>query len=163
MCWSAEENKNLLTEGKVCFGVIRNINTGASTQLSPNCSLCPEGSEDWTKWTRPNRHRQPLPPTTLRLSTDESCAVKDHLTITPVSVTQDQGGCREQEHWEGERIWYIASKVIWRYVWQWAVGLWNASCLHLHITLRHLNILVCNVLSMQSCFSWAKIHLSTQP
>lgn len=45
----------------------------------------------------------PLPPTVLRLSTYESCAAKDHLTITPVSMTQDQGGCSEKEQREGKK------------------------------------------------------------
>lgn len=46
-------------------------------------------------------NRCPLPPTGLRLSTYESRPAKDHLTITPVSVTQDQGGCWEKG--QGER------------------------------------------------------------
>ena len=49
-------------------------------------------------------NRWPLPPTALRLSTYERCAAKDHLTITPVSMTQDQGGCREKERWEGAKV-----------------------------------------------------------
>lgn len=46
----------------------------------------------------------PLPPAVLRLSTYEGCAAKDHLTITPVSMTQDQGGCREKERREGGKV-----------------------------------------------------------
>lgn len=57
---------------------------------------------DWADSTHLNRW--PLPPTALRLSTYESCAAKDHLTITPVSMTQDQGGCREKEQREGKKV-----------------------------------------------------------
>ena len=93
----------------------------------------------------------PPPHTSVRLSTYESCAAKDHLTITAVSVTQDQGGSREQKWWEGKSTWYIASQVIWSYVWQWAVGFWNVSRLHLHIASQHLNILVCKGLLSKKC------------
>lgn len=49
-------------------------------------------------------NRRPLPPTVFRLSTYESRAAKDHLTITPVSVAQDQGGCGEKEEREAKEI-----------------------------------------------------------
>lgn len=45
----------------------------------------------------------PLPPTGLRLSTYESCPAKDHLTITPISTTQDQEGAMRRKGRERAR------------------------------------------------------------
>lgn len=52
--------------------------------------------------THLNRWPSPLP---LRSSSPRMRAAqqKDHLTITPVSTTQDQGGCGEREADEGGR------------------------------------------------------------
>lgn len=41
--------------------------------------------------------RSPLCPAGLTLSIYESCSAKYHLTMTPISVTWDQGGCWEKE------------------------------------------------------------------
>lgn len=100
-CMRAGRKKNiifLLFAGEeACLRVIMNMNTDSTMQLSPNYWLRPEG---WEHWTRPTSTAVLSPPTGLRLSTYESRPAKDQLTIIPVSMTQDQGGCREKEQRE---------------------------------------------------------------
>lgn len=69
------------------------MNTDSNMQLSANYRQWPKG---WEGHTRLRLSRCPLPPTELRPSTCESRPPKERLTITPVSVTQDQGACREK-------------------------------------------------------------------
>lgn len=88
-----KRRRHVFAGGEVCFRVIMNMNTGSTMQLSANHCLCPKGREDHTRPTSTAVLSLPLgsDPPHMR-----AVQPKDHLTITPVSMTQDQGGCGEK-------------------------------------------------------------------
>lgn len=130
-----KKKRHLLAGGDACFRIIMNTNTGSTMQLSPNYWLCPEGWEDWTERTRPT--------STAGLS-HPLCLDSPHIGVVqqrtiwqlhPSAWRRSRRLQRERAERGRKSIWYIAGKVIWNNVWQWAVGFWNVPWVDLHILL----------------------------
>lgn len=114
------EKRHLLTGRESCLGVVMNMNTGFTAQLSANYWLCALKDER----TAPSGVDPPQP-----LASPTHCAQtlhvrerqKDHLTITPVSMAQDQG-CSRRGRGEKDVVrWQHRDSE------QWAAGSWAAS------------------------------------
>lgn len=149
----AWKKRHLLAGGEACFRVIMNINTGSTMQLSTKLLAAPWRMRGLDQTDSTHLIRWPLPPTGLKLSKCESYAAKDHRTITPISMTQDQGGCREKEWRGGEK--YLAHCVLaakWFEVifWEWATVCYSYICI------CHFEFFV---LLMQCCFLEEKIGI----